>query len=153
MQRRNFITLLGVTTAWPLLVKAQQKARTAVVSFLTLRSSVDSPVLVTALRQGLSETGYVEGQNLTIEYDWADGHYDRLPLLAADLVARKVDVIVTGAGNAPALAAKGATSTIPIVFEAGADPVEAHLVASFAWPGSNLTGANILVAVLNPKAV
>src|SRR6516165_2556588 len=151
MQRRNFITLLGVATAWPLSVKAQQKARTAVVGFLSLRSSVDSPLLVTALRQGLSETGYVEGQNLTIEYDWADGHYDRLPPLAADLVARKVDVIVTGGGNAPALAAKGATSTIPIVFETGADPVEAHLVASFARPGSNLTGANILVAGLNPK--
>ena len=113
MQRRGFITLLGgAAAAWPLSVKAQETARTAVVGFLTLRSSVDSPVLVTALRQGLRETGYVEGQNLTIEYDWAEGHYDRLPLSAADLVARKGAVIVTGGGNAPALAAKGATSTI-----------------------------------------
>jgi putative ABC transport system substrate-binding protein len=151
MQRRNFITLLGVASAWPLLVNAQQKTRAAVVGFLSLRSSVDSPLLVAALRQGLSETGYVEGQNLTIEYHWADGHYDRLPPLAADLVARKVDLIVAAGGNAPALAAKGATSTIPVVFETGADPVEAHLVASLSRPGSNLTGANILVAGLNPK--
>jgi putative ABC transport system substrate-binding protein len=106
---------------------------------------------VTALRQGLRETGYVEGQNLTIKYQWAEGRYDRLPALVADLVARKVDVIVTGSGNATALAAKAATSTIPIVFETGADPVEAHLVASFARPGGNLTGANILVAGMNPK--
>jgi putative ABC transport system substrate-binding protein len=151
MQRREFITLLACMAAWPLSVRAQQKAGTPVIGFLALRSSIDSPLLVTALRQGLRETGYVEGQNLTIEYQWAEGRYDRLPALVADLVARKVDVIVTGGGNASALAAKAATSTIPIVFETGADPVEAHLVASFARPGGNLTGANILVAGLNPK--
>src|ERR1700732_589111 len=151
MQRREFITLLACMAAWPLSVRAQQKAGTPVIGFLTLRSSVDSPLLVTALRQGLRETGYVEGKNLTIKYQWAEGRYDRLPALVADLVASKVDLIVTGSGNATALAAKAATSTIPIVFETGADPVEANLVASFARPGGNLTGANILVAGLNPK--
>jgi putative ABC transport system substrate-binding protein len=150
MRRRDFVTLLALA-AWPLAVRAQQKAGTPVIGFLSLRSSVDSPLLVTELRQGLRETGYVEGQNLTIEYRWAEGRYDQLPALAADLVGRKVDVIVTGGGNAPALAAKGATSTIPIVFETGSDPVETHLVTSFARPGGNLTGANILVAGLNPK--
>jgi putative tryptophan/tyrosine transport system substrate-binding protein len=150
MRRRDFVTLLALA-AWPLAVRAQQKAGTPVIGFLSLRSSVDSPLLVTELRQGLRETGYVEGQNLTIEYRWAEGRYDQLPALAADLVGRKVDVIVTGGGNAPALAAKGATSTIPIVFETGADPVETHLVTGFARPGGNLTGANILVAGLNPK--
>jgi putative tryptophan/tyrosine transport system substrate-binding protein len=151
MQRREFITLLACTAAWPLAARAQQKAGTPVIGFLSLRSSVDSTLLITGLRQGLRETGYFEGQNLTIEYHWAEGRYDRLPALAADFVVRKVDVIVTGGGNAPALAAKGATSTIPIVFETGADPVETHLVTSFARPGGNLTGANILVAGLNPK--
>jgi putative ABC transport system substrate-binding protein len=151
MRRREFITLLACMAGWPLSVRGQQKAGTSVIGFLTLRSSVDSPLLVAALRQGLKETGYVEGQNLTIKYLWAEGRYDQLPALVADLVAAKVDVIVTGSGNATALAAKAATSTIPIVFETGADPGVAHLVASFARPGGNLTGANILVAGLNPK--
>ena len=151
MKRREFITLLACMAGWPFSVRAQQKAGTRVIGFLTLRSSVDSPLLVGALLQGLRETGYVEGQNLTIKYQWAEGRYDRLPALVADLVSGKVDVIVTGSGNATALAAKAATSTIPIVFETGADPVEAHLVASFARPGGNITGTNILVAGLNPK--
>jgi putative tryptophan/tyrosine transport system substrate-binding protein len=151
MQRRELISLLACMAAWPFAARAQQKAGMPVIGFLTLRSSVDSPLLVTALRQGLKETGYVEGQNLTIEYRWADGRYDRLPELAGDLARRKVNLIVTGGGNAPAVAVKGVTSAIPVVFETGADPVEAHLVASFARPGGNLTGANILVAGLNPK--
>jgi ABC-type uncharacterized transport system substrate-binding protein len=151
MRRRVFLKLLALPATWPLTVRAQQKSGTPVIGFLTLRSPVDSPLLVTALRSGLKEAGYVEGQNLTIEYRWAEGHYDRLEALAADLVNRKVAAIVTGAGNATALAAKKATSTIPIVFETGADPVQTHLVASFARPGGNLTGANILVAGLNPK--
>ena len=104
-----------------------------------------------AFRQGLSETGYVEGQNVAIEYRWAEGHYDRLPALAADLVGRKVDVIATSGGVPPALAAKSATSTIPIVFIGVGDPVAAGLVASLARPGGNLTGVSILAAELMPK--
>src|SRR5947209_9022059 len=102
--------------------------------------------------QGLSETGYVEGQNVAIEYRWAEGQYERLPALAADLVSRKVDLIVaTSGGRAPALAAKNATSTIPIVFAMGADPVVYGLVASLARPGGNITGCSILVRELMPK--
>ena len=104
-----------------------------------------------AFRQGLSETGYVEGQNVAIEYRWAEGRYDRLPALAADLVGRKVDVIVTSGGDPAALAAKNATSTIPIVFTVGGDPVAAGLVASLARPGGNLTGVSILAVELMPK--
>jgi putative ABC transport system substrate-binding protein len=106
-----------------------------------------------AFRQGLSETGYVEGQNVAIEYCWAEGHYDRLPALAAELVGRKVDVIVSVSGSPTALAAKSATSTIPIVFRSGAEAVELGLVASLARPGGNLTGVSLLVDELTPKRV
>ena len=107
--------------------------------------------LLAAFAKGLGETGYVEGQNLAIEYRWAEGHADRLPGLAADLVAQKVNVIVTVAGTAPALAAKQATSTIPIVFTSVGDPIESGLVASLARPGGNLTGFAFAPALLDPK--
>jgi putative tryptophan/tyrosine transport system substrate-binding protein len=132
---------------WPSALRAQQRAM-PMIGYLGTTSPGPSEA---AFRQGLSETGYVEGQNVAIEYRWAEGHYDRLPGLAADLVGRKVDVIMTTGGITPALAAKSATSTIPIVFETGVDPVERGLVASFARPGGNLTGVTIVTAKLNRK--
>jgi putative ABC transport system substrate-binding protein len=152
MKRRDLIIALGGALAWPLAARAQQKAM-PVVGFLSTGNAspgLGAP-LVAAFRQGLSETGYVEGQNVAIEYRWAEGHYDRLPALAADLVGRKVDVIVSTGGTPGALAAKNATSTIPIVVRAGADPVGAGLVASLARPGGNLTGVSMLIDELTPK--
>jgi len=142
--------LLGsALTAAPAL-RAQQTVL-PVIGYLNATSPGANAPFVAAFRQGLSETGYVEGHNVAIEYRWADGRYDRLPALAAELVGRKVDVIATSSGTSPALAAKNATSTIPIVFETGADPVGQGLVASFARPGGNLTGIGFLNVELMPK--
>jgi putative tryptophan/tyrosine transport system substrate-binding protein len=138
MRRRELMLLLGgmMTAAWAL--RAQQKAM-PVIGFLNSTSPGPNAANVAAFRQRLSATGYVEGQNLAIEYRWAEGHGDRLPAMAADLVGRTVDLIATIAGG-PALAAKSATSTIPIVFIGVGDSVELGLVASLARPGRNLTG-------------
>jgi putative tryptophan/tyrosine transport system substrate-binding protein len=134
------------------LLRAQQKTM-PVIGFLSSEGAGTLAPRLAALRQGLSNAGYVEGHNAAIEYRWAEGDFDRLPALAADLVGRGVDIIVTSGGNSSALAAKNATSAIPIVFVAGADPVEAGLVASLARPGGNLTGATVFARNLLGKRV
>jgi putative tryptophan/tyrosine transport system substrate-binding protein len=150
MQRREFIAGIGAATAWPLATaRAQQKAMPVIGVLSTGSPSVSSGPIM-AFRQGLSEAGYVEGQNLAIEYRWAEGHYDRLPALAADLVGRKVDLIMASSPPS-ALAAKSATSTIPIVFRGGGDPVGGGLVASLARPGGNLTGVSFIPNELTAK--
>jgi len=152
MRRRELILFSSAAVAWSLAARAQQKA-VPVIGFLSGSSPRLFVPLVAAVRQGLSETGYVEGQNVAIEYRWAEGHYDRLPALAADLIARNVDLIVATGGAASARAAKTATLTIPIVFTTGSDPVEAGLVDSLARPGGNITGVSILNVELIPKRI
>ncbi len=150
MRRRELLLLLGGAMTAPRALRAQQAAM-PVIGFLSSVSPGPLAAFVSAFRQGLSEAGYVEGQNLAIEYRWAEGRYDRLPGLAAELVGRNVGVIVTTGGTVSARAAKSATSTIPIVSVFGGDPVADGLVASFARPGGNLTGLSILVRELMPK--
>jgi putative tryptophan/tyrosine transport system substrate-binding protein len=149
VKRRDLVLALGgAAFAWPLALRAQQKAM-PVVGYLHFGSPGLAPTPAAFLR-GLGESGYVEGKNVAIEYRWAEGHYDRLPALAADLAGRNVDVIAAF-GPPSAGAAKGATSTIPIVFTVGADPVTDGLIASLARPGGNLTGLSMLAAELVPK--
>jgi len=150
--RRTVITALGGAAAWPLVVRAQQTAM-PVIGFLAVASPDLLASRLLAFRQGLKDTGYVEGENVAIEYRWAEGQYDRIPALIADLVRREVTVIAVTASTSGAQAAKAATRTIPIVFLTATDPVAAGLVASLNRPGGNLTGVAALALELGPKQV
>jgi putative ABC transport system substrate-binding protein len=150
-KRRAFITLLGgAAVAWPLAARAQQPAM-PVIGFLSSRSPEDSTHLIPAFAAGLAEGDYVEGRNLSIEFRWARGRYDLLPAMAAELVSRRVTVLTTAGGEPSALAAKQATSTIPIVFGIGGDPIALGLVESFSRPGGNATGVTLLTNLMEPK--
>ena len=151
MRRRDFVKLLASSaTAWPLTAHAQQQA-IPVVGFLSARSPAEAASVLQAFRQGLGQVGYFEGKNVTIEYRWAEGQYDRLPELANDLVRRQVTVIAATGGEPSPLAAQAATRTIPIVCTLGGDPVETGLVASLSHPGGNLTGTTIMAVEMASK--
>ena len=150
MRRRQFLGLLGSAAAWPVVANSQEPGM-PVVGFISSRSPAEATVALQAFRQGLGETGYFEGKNVKIEYRWAEGHYDRLPALAMEMVARDVAVIAATGGEPSALAAKEATVMTPIVFTLGGDPVEAGLVASLNLPGGNITGTTIMTAEMGSK--
>ena len=153
MRRRDFIKMIaGSAAAWPLAARAQQTAM-PVIGWLGARSPGESESVIDAFRQGLNETGYEEGRNLFIAYRWADGRYDRLPGLAMELVRHQVAVIAATGGDAATLAAKAATSTIPIIFAGGTDPVSAGIVASLTRPDQNVTGVSLLIGLLGAKQV
>ena len=150
MKRRDFITLLGGAAAWPLGARAQQQPM-PVIGFMSARAPEDSAHLLAAFRRGLAEGGYVEGQNVSVEFRWARGQYDLLPAMAADLVSRRVSVLVAVGGDPSPRAAKRATSTIPIVFGVGGDPISEGLVESFNRPGGNATGDTLYTNIMEPK--
>jgi putative ABC transport system substrate-binding protein len=150
MRRREFIAGLGSAAAWPVVARAQQTT-VPVVGFVHGGSAGDSASYVAAFRKGLGETGYVEGQNVTVEYHWLEGQYDRLPSLLADLVRRRVAVIATPATRVAAITARATTATIPIVFGVGDDPVKLGLVDSLSRPGSNATGFNFFAQEVDSK--
>ena len=152
MKRREFITLLGgAAAAWPLVARAQQPALPVVGMLLSSMRETFADHWLRAFRQGLKDTGYVEGENVAIDYRWAENQLGRLPALAAELVQRRVAVITTPGGSAPTFAAKAATTTVPIVFIVPEDPVRLGLVTSLARPGGNLTGINTFLSELAAK--
>jgi putative ABC transport system substrate-binding protein len=149
MRRRDFVKLLGTAAVWPLAARAQQNL--PVIGFLASKAAADQMHLMPLFHQGLADTGYVEGRNVAIEYRWANGDYSKLPALAVDLAARNVAVIVANGGDIVALAAKAATTTIPIVISTGSDPVKTGLVASINRPGGNITGISLFAGTLDAK--
>jgi len=150
MRRRNFIQGVAASAAWPIAARAQQPAM-PVIGFLNTRTPENATNLVAAFRRGLAQIGFVEGQNVTIEYRWAFGQYDQLPAMATELVRRRVAVMVATGGEPAALAATAATKTVPIVYLIGGDPVKEGLAASFNRPGGNATGVTLLTTLLEPK--
>jgi putative ABC transport system substrate-binding protein len=152
LKRREFITLLGGAVAWPLATRAQQRTM-PVIAYLNAGREKEFQSVTTAFLKGLGDVGYIDGRNVEILYRWAESRYERLPAMAAELVRRRVDLIFASGGNAPAVAAKGATATIPVVFTCAADPVKLGLVANLHRPGGNVTGFTFLTTDLLAKRV